>query len=135
MAETTQLLERWRLGDESALTEILDLHLPWIRQRVREQLGRELRSKVASDDVLQEAVIEFLRYGPRFAPQSEQQLRALLARIVANTICDQSNWFQAARRRMSRETRLSTSAEIVGPATERGPAEHAIAMEMENRLR
>ena len=135
MAETTQLLQRWHDGDESALGEIVERHLPWVRRHVREHLGNDLRAKLATEDVVQEAMLDFLRNGPRFVPATGAQLRALLARIVANTLCDQSNWFRAARRRMSRETPIATSSVLRDDARERPPVDVAAVQEMETRLR
>jgi RNA polymerase sigma factor (sigma-70 family) len=135
MAETTQLLQRWRDGDQAALGEILGAHLPWVRQHVRERLGPELRQKLATEDIVQDAMVDFLRNGPRFVPADTTQLRALLARIVGNSLSDQSNWFRAARRRMSMETAIQSSVELSRRAPEAEPAECAIAREQELRLR
>src|SRR5262245_63953732 len=125
MPETTQLLHRWRDGDESALGEIVQRHLPWVRQHVREHLSGDLRAKLATEDVVQDAMLDFLRNGPRFVPANEAQLRSLLARIVANTLCDQSNWFRAARRRMSRETPIATSVDLRDESSDRQPVDRA----------
>jgi len=135
MPETTQLLQRWRDGDESALDDILRRHLPWVRQHVRERLGADLRAKLASEDVVQEAMLDFLRNGPRFVPANEAQLRALLARIVTNTLCDQGNWFRAARRRMAAEVHLASSVELGDPAATDQPAADAASREQAERLR
>lgn len=135
MPETTQLLQRWRDGDRSVIGDLVGRQLPFVRARVRDLLGDELRRKVATDDVVQEAMVEFLSYGPRFVPANERQLGALLARIVANTICDQGAWFRAARRRMAREAPLGSTAELV-PAQERDrPDEGAAHGELTARLR
>lgn len=134
MNETTQLLMRWQAGDEAALGNLLEMHLPFVRQRVRERLGPRLRAKVTSDDVVQDAVVEFLRYGPRYVIESERQLHALLARIVATTVGDHGNWFLAVRRRMSAETPLASSHDLVGDERE-DPAAHAHRSEMADRLR
>jgi RNA polymerase sigma factor (sigma-70 family) len=135
MAETTQLLQRWRDGDDAALGEILRLHLEWVRQQVRDGLGPDLRAKLTSDDVVQDAMLDFLRNGPRFVPADGAQLRALLARIVANSLSDRGNWFRAARRRMSAETAIASSTELMQSGGGAPPDEHAIAREQETRLR
>lgn len=135
MNETTQLLERWRDGDESALQAILTTHLPFIRQRVRELLGPALRARLTSDDVVQDAVVDFLRNGPRFVPENGRQLQRLLGRIVANTVCDRSNWFRAARRSMANETWLKSSLDGPSPPDAGDPAELAHRAEMAARLR
>lgn len=134
MAETTQLLDRWRNGDPTALQQVLTLHLPFVRQCVRELLGPQLRQRLTSDDVVQDAVVDFLRNGPRFVPANGRQLQRLLARVVANTICDHGKWFAAARRSLMRETTLSTG--VPGEASSRhDPAVAAERAELADRLR
>jgi RNA polymerase sigma factor (sigma-70 family) len=135
MAETTQLLQRWRDGDESVVGQILADHLSWLRQQVREHLGLALRQKLTSEDVVQEALVDFLNNGPRFVPADTVQLRALLARIVANAVSDQGNWFRAARRRMSAELPIDPGDEPIESATDGQPDATAIAREQATRLR
>lgn len=135
MPETTQLLQRWRDGDSAALGEIMAAHLSWVRQQVRERLSPELRAKVTSEDVVQEAMLDFLKNGPRFVPANTAQLRALLVCIVTHSICDQSNWFRAARRRMSVETAISSTTELAESSPDGRPDERAMAIEQESRLR
>jgi RNA polymerase sigma factor (sigma-70 family) len=134
MNETTQLLQRWRDGEEAALHEVLTLHLPFIRQRVRELLGPALRAKLTSDDVVQDAVVDFLRNGPRFVPANGRQLQRLLSRVVANTISDHGNWFQAARRCMANES-PQAAQDVHGSTRSSDPVAQAQHAEMAARLR
>jgi RNA polymerase sigma-70 factor, ECF subfamily len=135
MEETTQLLSRWRDGDEGALAEVISQHLPFVRERARRLLGKELRAKLTSDDIVQDAVVEFLRYGPRFVPENRRQLQALLARIVASTVCDHGAWFQAARRRMAVEQALASNVLEQAGESVAHPAELAHQEELRDRLR
>src|SRR5688572_23070159 len=104
VSETTMLLERWNGGDELALAELLRLHLPWINAHVRKRLGGVLRAKEETEDIVQEALIDFLRYGPRFKVSSESNLRALLARIAENVLRDRHDFFTRHRRQAARES-------------------------------
>lgn len=139
MIETTQLLARWRDGDDAALGDLLARSLPFLRERVRELLGPALRGRMTSDDVVQDAVVDFLRNGPRFVPANGRQLERLLSRVVANTICDHGKWFAAARRSMARESTLETGPLEVGhrsAASSNGdPAVAAERAELRDRLR
>ena len=63
---TGKLLERWHAGDGGALDELLVRDLPWIRRCVHRRLGQGLRQRAETEDFVQEAVLEVLRYGPRF---------------------------------------------------------------------
>lgn len=106
---TRELLDRWHGGDEAALEELLALHGSWIHHRVRRRLGAALRKKVESVDIVQDALVELLKYGPRFTVEGQGQFRALMGQIVENRIRDARDWFSAQRRTMSREQRLSES--------------------------
>jgi len=90
-------------GDPTALAALLERNLDWIHQRVSRRLGPVLRKKGETCDYVQDAMVQFLRYGPRIQVNDEGHFRALLARIVENTLSDQHDWFTRARRRVSRE--------------------------------
>ncbi|MEE9395123.1 MAG: sigma-70 family RNA polymerase sigma factor [Planctomycetota bacterium] len=83
--------------------ELLDEHSEWIRGRVRQRLGPKLRTKCQSGDIEQEALLRFLRYGPRLPSLNPKQFRHLMARIVENVIRDQHDWLHAIARDPSRE--------------------------------
>jgi len=105
-SETRQLLVRLREGDRSALDALLERDLEWIRGCVRRRLGPALRSRLDSGDVVQEAVIEFLRHGPPFLVSDQEQFRRLAARVVENVIGHQYDWFTAQRREQNRDRPL-----------------------------
>lgn len=104
--ETTILLERWNGGDEHALQELLRLHLPWIQSHVSNRMGGLVRAKEDTQDVVQDALVEFLRYGPRFKVSSEAHLRFLLGRIAENVLRDRHDFFTRRRRSAARERPL-----------------------------
>ncbi len=104
--DTAQLLERWHAGDRTALDILLERDLPWIREQVRRRLGPLLRARAETDDFLDEAVADVLRYAPRFLICDRGQFRALLARIVENTLRDESDRWCACRRALHRERPL-----------------------------
>jgi RNA polymerase sigma factor (sigma-70 family) len=134
MDECERLLTLWQQGEAAAIGPLLSQVEPFVRQRARHLLGAELRWKVASDDIVQDAVLEFLRYGPRHVPANVSQLRALLARIVANTVCDHGKWFQARRRRMAQDAPLHTTL-LAGLSQEDAqPSEVAAQRELAERL-
>lgn len=69
-------------------------------------MGPALRAKGESCDYVQDAMVEFLRYGPRFLVSSDAAFRALLVRIVENTLINRHRWYVAARREIARERPL-----------------------------
>ncbi len=103
MSETRELLLRWRNGDSAALEALLREHLPWIERLVRERLGAQLRQRHDTQDIVQAALIEVLRDGPRFVLSDSEHLRALLSRLVENVLRVHVRHAQAERRDVRRE--------------------------------
>lgn len=110
--KTWLCLQRWHEGDETALKEILELHLPWLNIQVRRRLGPFLRKKAETCDFVQDAVVQFLKYAPRFMASDKTQFRSLLLRIVENTLRDKHNWYTAQRRKIARERPLPSSTVV-----------------------
>lgn len=100
---TSELLGRFHDGDDGALEALVRDNLEWLHDRVRRRLGQKLRAKADSQDIVQDAMVEILRYAPRFRCASRNQFRALMGRIVENVIRDQNDFFSARRRAMSQE--------------------------------
>jgi len=93
-------------GDRNAMQKLLERHLDWIEQFARRKLSPLLRTKTETGDIVQDALVQFLRHGPRFTISNDGQLRALLARIVENVIRDKYDWFTALRRTVAKERPL-----------------------------
>jgi len=137
-SETAALLVRVQAGDRQALDALLARNLPWIRAQVRRRMGAALRSKEESSDVVQDAVIEFLTYGPRIRLESEAGFRGLMCRIVEHTLRDRRDWWTARRRALSRERPLGadTVLDLDAPrAPGPDPAEEAARREWEAWIR
>ena len=126
-AQTLQLLRRWRAGEREALDKLLERDLPWIRERVQLRLGKELRKRDESQDFVQDAVLEVLRYAPRFEMTDRDHFRGLMARIVENVLRCRHHWSQALRRSIDRERPLASDsvlnldppvAEVESPSVE-----------------
>ncbi len=83
---TVTLLRRLHAGDETALAALLARDLPWVRAEVGRRMGDELRGRADVDDVVQQALVNVLQYGPRFEVGDAEHYRALLLCIVENTI-------------------------------------------------
>jgi RNA polymerase sigma-70 factor (ECF subfamily) len=104
--KTLQLLRQWHEGDQDSLNALLERHLQWIRDQVGKRMGPALRSKGETLDYVQDAMVEFLKYGPRFTLSDEDHFRALLLRIVQNTLRNRHDWFTARRRNIAQERPL-----------------------------
>lgn len=108
--DTVHLLKRWNAGDQSAMHRLIERHLPRLRSHVQQRLGDKLRRKVDSGDVVQEAMLQFLCYSPRFQVENGKQFQGLMRRIVENVLRDQHDWYARKRRAMDRECPLPASS-------------------------
>lgn len=88
------------------LERLLEKHLPWIQSYVHRKLSNFLRLKAETGDIVQDAVVQFIHYGPRFKLSDDRQFRALLGRIIENVLCDKYDWFTAKRRAIAKERPL-----------------------------
>jgi len=108
--DTAELLARWRGGDVDAFDAILRDALPWLTAHVDRRLGERLRTHAEIEDFVQEALVEFLTYAPRFEVRSRALLYAFLKRIVENVLRDQNDYYRAQRRSRSRERPLPSDS-------------------------
>ncbi|MHC4944282.1 MAG: RNA polymerase sigma factor [Planctomycetota bacterium] len=111
--ETAASLQKWYSGDEQGLNAILERHLPWIRAQVRQRLTALLRIKGDSGDYVQDAVLQFLRFGPRIMIKNEDHFRAFLLKVVENTLNDKYDWYTARRRNIAQERPLPSDTVIL----------------------
>ena len=110
---TTRCLESWYSGQEEGLKALLEEHLPWIRRHVKKRLGPLLRRKGETEDFVQDAVVQFLRYGPKIRIMDGNRFRALLTKIVENTLRDQYDRFTAYRRNLAKERPLPEDTRLL----------------------
>lgn len=116
---TNEYLSRWSEGDEVALRELVERDVQWVHRHVRRRIGPELRKKIESVDVVQEAMVEVLRYAPRFVAPDQQRFRGLMVRIVENVLRDHHQFFHARRRAMSQEASGADVLDLSGDSAER----------------
>ncbi|MFH1998858.1 MAG: sigma-70 family RNA polymerase sigma factor [Planctomycetota bacterium] len=101
--QTSQCLQQWNGGDEKGLDTLIECHLPWIRNHVRKRLGTFLKNKAETEDYVHDAMIQFLQYGPHILISDDNHFRALMVRIVENTIRNRNDWYMARRRKVAAE--------------------------------
>lgn len=104
--ETALSLKQWYEGDRKGLETLIKRHLPWIRERVHQRMGPILRKRGETGDYVQETMVQILQYGPRFVIANDAQFRALLLRIMENTLKKQHRRFTARRRNAALERSL-----------------------------
>lgn len=122
-ASTHALLERVHSGDQSALNELYNRYLMRVLAAVRARLGAELRSKVESWDIVQDALLASLKNVQSFRQTSEGAFLNWLATVVENRIRDQLDHFRAEKR----DHRLER------PLAERRSSESAMPLDIPER--
>lgn len=135
---TLALLARWNAGDAAALEQLVELHLPWLRQHLERRLGDFLRQRGDTEDYVQDAMLDFLRDAPRFQVPDEQRFRALLARVVENTLRDRNDWFRAKRRDLARQAGMPSDSVLSldgGLQQSSTPSRQAMRTEMRDWVR
>jgi RNA polymerase sigma-70 factor, ECF subfamily len=95
---TQILLQRVQTGDKESLNELYNRYLMRVLAAVRARLGAELRGKLESWDVVQDALLASLKNVQAFNPSSEGAFLNWLAKIVENRIRDQLDHFRAEKR-------------------------------------
>lgn len=88
MSSALALFKRWQAGDRQALDQLAAEIQPWLHQEISLALGKNQRAAQDSVDMAQNAVLNFLTWGPKFVPENETQFRALLKRIATNQVID-----------------------------------------------
>ena len=127
VSNTRDLLLRWHAGDEAALVTLVERDLDWIEAQARRRLGPRLRRRADTQDIVQETLIEVLRYGPRFVLSDRGHLRGLLARMVENVLRAQADHHGAQKRDLAREVGLGSAAAAPDSVLELDPPAGATA--------
>ncbi len=134
---TGQVL-RVQRGDVDALQRLVADHLPWIEAHVRRRLSPLARRDGDTQDFVQRALLDVLRDGPKFAIDDPAAFRALLARIVENTLIDRVRYLQREARDPRRERPLPGDSVLLLDAPARSvtaPDVHAERNEQQAWLR
>lgn len=83
---TSDLLDRARAGDEEALNQIFERHLPTLRRWAHGRLPRWARDIADTTDLVQETILETLKRLDRFEYRGDGALQAYLRQAVMNRI-------------------------------------------------
>ena len=107
------LLRRLHAGDDGAVGALLARVMPWLSSYLRPRLRGPLRAKVETQDAVQDALAEFLRFAPKFVVHSEQEFRAFMRQVADNVVRGHHRYFERQRRRLSKERPLSGLTQAV----------------------
>jgi len=136
--QTSLLLMQWHQGNHDSLNQLLKRHYQWIHEQVRRRIGPVLRKKGDTTDYVQDAMVQFLKYGPRFVISDEHHFRSLLLRIVENAVKDKHDWFTARRRDIARENPIPADTVLsldTFSGSDKSPSQYANDNEQEAWIR
>jgi RNA polymerase sigma-70 factor (ECF subfamily) len=95
-----------RDGNTPALEQLCAVYGERIHRITRLRMGRELRSKLDSMDIVQEALISIVKDLDKFTYKNEGDFLRWTSKIVENRIRDNVDKFHAAKRDMHREVHI-----------------------------
>jgi RNA polymerase sigma-70 factor (ECF subfamily) len=111
-AETAELLARAKAGSRDALSVVYERVSPRLLTYIRLRMGRDLRSRLESRDILQAALIKSFQKIGNFRGTETRSLMAWLARIAEREISDSVDHLHRQRRDAAREEALDDQAPL-----------------------
>jgi len=117
--KTRHLVVLAKDGDKSALNQLYMVYAERVRRIVRLRMGKELRPRLDSMDLVQDALLSALGGLGDFTYKNEGDFLRWLSRIAQNALRDNLDKLHAAKRDIRREVRLdnyrpATGAGFVG---------------------
>lgn len=103
-----------RRGDRDALDRLLGRHQDRLTRFVRMRVGRGLRGRVRTSDLLQSSLYEVVASIDDFRGETENEFLAWAGRIVDNTVRDKARFFEAAKR--AGEVPITSGSILTGDA-------------------
>jgi RNA polymerase sigma-70 factor (ECF subfamily) len=99
-----ELIRRAQAGSSEALNALYERCAGRLLAYVRLRLGRDLRARLESRDILQAAMVKSLEHLHELKAENTGSLMGWLARIADNEIRDRADYHQRQRRDAARET-------------------------------
>ena len=104
--KTQYLVALARAGDNSALDQLCDVYGERVRRIIRLRMGKELRVKLDSMDLVQDALFSALEGLGDFTYKNEGDFLRWLSRIAQNAFRDNLDKLHAAKRDIRKEVHL-----------------------------
>ena len=129
--KTQRLVALAKDGDEPALNQLCAVYGPRVLWTIRLRMGKELRSKLESMDLVQDALFSALRDLGEFTYKNEGDFLRWLSKIAENRLRDHLDKLHADKRDIRKEVRLksyqpssdnSSFAAAVGPVDATTPS-------------
>jgi len=106
--QTTTLLREAKAGSAEALDRLMRRYAGKLLAYIRSRMGRPLRQRVDSQDVLNETLLKAFVHLPEFEGAEGRSLMAWLVRIAEREINDLADFHGRRRRDARREQPLET---------------------------
>jgi len=125
--KTQQLVALAKDGNDSALNQLCNVYGERVHWIVRLRMGKELRSKLESMDVVQDVLVSALKDLGDFTYRADGDFLRWLSKVAENRLRDNIDKLHAGKRDIRKEVRLDNH----GPTTEdrlfavRGPIDTA----------
>jgi RNA polymerase sigma-70 factor (ECF subfamily) len=142
-AEASELLARWRNGDQAAAAELFRRYAARLIALAKSRLSARLSNRVDPEDVVQSVYRSFFaesRDG-RYQLERGGDLWQLLVTITLHKLANQANRLETGKRAVGRECQFGSEDSLLGigaPALTRNPSPveaAALADELEQVLR
>jgi len=127
-----ELLDDAKSGSRDALNQLYERCAGRLLAFIRLRLGRDLRSRLESRDILQATLLKSLERVGELRGTETRSVMAWLARIAEHEIHDCADFHHRQRRDAARETALDTDAPL--PALTRSALSRVILDEQSKRL-
>jgi RNA polymerase sigma-70 factor, ECF subfamily len=101
-----------RDGTDEALDRLYERYTPRLLAYIRLKLGRSLRERLESRDILQAALLKSFEHLAEFRGSDGRSLMAWLARIADREIADRADYHHRQRRDAGRESPLDDHPEL-----------------------
>ena len=111
---TQYLVNLAKAGDTSAINQLCRVYGERVRRMVRLRMGKELRPKLDSVDLVQDAILSAFEGLGDFTYKNEGDFLRWLSRIAQNALRDNLDKLHADKRDIRREVRLDSNR----PATQ-----------------
>lgn len=131
-SQTADLLARARAGSPDALNIVFERTSARLLTYIRLRMGRDLRSKLESRDILQASLLKSFQKIGDFRGTETRSFMAWLAKIAEHEIRDRVDYAHRQRRDASREEPLDEQATL--PALTRSALTRVILGEDVKRL-
>ena len=106
---TQYLVNLAKAGDTSAINQLCRVYGERVRRMVRLRMGKELRPKLDSVDLVQDAILSAFEGLGNFTYKNEGDFLRWLSRIAQNALRDNLDKLHADKRDIRREVRLDSN--------------------------